>query len=40
MKPTDFAARYEAYLHALTLFYFLATATMAVPFGIYGELAL
>lgn len=40
IKPADFAARFEPYLHALTIFYFLATATMAVPFGIYGEMKL
>ena len=40
VKPTDFAARFEPYMHALTIFYFLATATIAVPFGVFSELDL
>eukprot|EP00980_Cylindrotheca_fusiformis_P020760 scaffold7755_cov104-Cylindrotheca_fusiformis.AAC.5 len=34
----DFAARFEPYWHSLTIFFFLFTATMGVPFHIFSEL--
>ncbi|CAJ1937820.1 unnamed protein product [Cylindrotheca closterium] len=40
MRPDEFAARFEPYLHALTVFYFLATATIGVPFHLFSELRL
>jgi hypothetical protein len=33
----DFKARFEPYIHSLTIFVFLFTATAGVPFGLYGE---
>ena len=38
VTPGDFAARFEPYLHALTVFYFLATATIGVPFNLFTEM--
>ena len=40
VTPGDFAARFESYLHALTVFYFLATATIGMPFHVFSELRL
>lgn len=33
----DFAVRFEPYIHFLSIFYFLFTATMGVPFNLYSE---
>lgn len=33
----DFAVRFEPYMHGLTVFYFLFSATFGVIFDIYGE---
>ena len=33
----DFAVRFEPYMHSLTIFYFLFSATFGVVFDIYGE---
>lgn len=40
VTPEDFAARFEPYLHALTIFYFLATATIGMPFQLFTEMRL
>jgi len=33
----DFAVRFEPYIHGLSLFYYLFTATLGVPFHLYNE---
>ncbi|CAJ1957610.1 unnamed protein product [Cylindrotheca closterium] len=33
----DFAVRFEPYIHGLSIFYFLFTATIGVPFHLYRE---
>eukprot|EP00980_Cylindrotheca_fusiformis_P003717 scaffold823_cov86-Cylindrotheca_fusiformis.AAC.4 len=37
ISASDFAARFEPYIHALTVFVFFFTATVGVPFRFYGE---
>lgn len=38
ISAEDFAASYEAYIHFLTIFYFLMTATAGFVFNFYSEL--
>lgn len=37
ISNNDFAVRFEPYMHGLTVFYFLFSATFGVVFDIYGE---
>lgn len=38
MKAKEFAARFEPYIHGLTIFYFLFMATIGVMVGLYSEI--
>jgi hypothetical protein len=37
VSSEDFAARFEPYIHTLTTFFFLFSATAGVPFGLFSE---